>query len=154
MPEWYAYMHETDALKLRLEPSTRLLATAETGSFSAAARVLNLTQPTLGRQVAAFEQSLELVLFERIGRKLELTPAGRDLLDELQGMGDAANRASLVASGRGQSVAGDVYVSTTNMFAYYVMPQIVADLQKIAHKFAYGFWPQIPYLTCNAVRRT
>jgi len=77
------------------------LATAETGSFSAAARVLNLTQPTLGRQVAAFEQSLELVLFERIGRKLELTPAGRDLLDELQGMGDAANRASLVASGRG-----------------------------------------------------
>ena len=108
------------------------LATAETSSFSAAARALNLTQPTLGRQVAAFEQSLELVLFERIRRKLELTPAGRDLLNELQGMGDAANRASLVAAGRGQSVAGDVCVSTTDLFAYYVMPQIVADLQKIA----------------------
>ena len=36
-----------------------LLATVDEGSLSAAARVLNLTQPTLGRQVAALEEELE-----------------------------------------------------------------------------------------------
>lgn len=108
------------------------LVTAETGSFSAAARALHLTQPTLGRQVAALELALDLVLFERIGRKLELTPAGRDLLEQMRGMGEAANRVSLVASGRAQTVAGDVCVSVTDIMALYVMPQIVADLQRIA----------------------
>ena len=108
------------------------LVTAETGSFSAAARALHMTQPTLGRQVAALEQALDLVLFERIGRRLELTPAGRDLLEHMRAMGEAANRVSLAASGHADSVAGDVTVSVTDMFAHYVMPAIVADLRRVA----------------------
>lgn len=106
--------------------------TAETGSFSAAARALKMTQPTLGRQVAALEQALDLVLFERIGRKLALTPAGRDLLEHMRIMGEAANGASLAASGRAETVAGDVCISVTDVFAHYVMPVIVADLRKLA----------------------
>lgn len=106
--------------------------TAETGSFSAAARALKMTQPTLGRQVAGLEQALDLVLFERIGRKLELTPAGRDLLEHMRVMGEAANGASLAASGRAETVAGDVCISVTDVFAHYVMPVIVADLRKLA----------------------
>ncbi|MFT5508505.1 MAG: DNA-binding transcriptional LysR family regulator [Hyphomicrobiaceae bacterium] len=43
------------------------LATAEEGSLSAAARALGLTQPTLGRQVAALENQLGVMLFERVG---------------------------------------------------------------------------------------
>jgi DNA-binding transcriptional LysR family regulator len=108
------------------------LVTAEEGSFSAAARTLGLTQPTLGRQVAALEAALDMVLFERIGRKLDLTPAGKDLLEHMRAMGDAANRASLAASGRSETIAGDVLVSVTDIFAQYVMPQIVADLRRIA----------------------
>lgn len=108
------------------------LVTAETGSFSAAARALHMTQPTLGRQVAAFEAALDMVLFERIGRKLVLTPSGTDLLTELRAMGGAANRAALVASGRAQTIAGEVCISVTDVIAFYVMPHIVADLQKIA----------------------
>lgn len=108
------------------------LVTAETGSFSAAARSLGMTQPTLGRQVAAFEQALDVVLFERIGRKLSLTPAGADLLEHLRNMGEAANRTALAASGRSATVAGDVLVSVTDIFATYVMPQIVADLRRFA----------------------
>ncbi len=108
------------------------LVTAETGSFSAAARALNMTQPTLGRQVAGLEQALDLVLFERIGRKLELTPAGRDLLEHMRAMGEAANQASLIATGRAETVAGDVTISVTDVFAHYVMPVVVEDLRKLA----------------------
>ena len=53
------------------------LSTAETGSLSAAARALGLTQPTLSRQVAALEDQLGVMLFERVGRRLDLTDAGR-----------------------------------------------------------------------------
>ena len=44
------------------------LATVEEGSFTAAARALRLTQPTLGRQVTALEEALGVALFERAGR--------------------------------------------------------------------------------------
>lgn len=108
------------------------LATAELGSFSAAARALGMTQPTLGRQVAGLEDALQIVLFERIGRKLELTPAGRDMLQHIRAMGDAALAANLVASGRAASVSGEVCVSVTDLFASYTMPAIIQEVQKVA----------------------
>lgn len=108
------------------------LATAETGSFSAAARALNMTQPTLGRQVAALEEALEVVLFERIGRKLSLTPAGAALLPHFRDMGAAAMKANLTATGRATQVSGDVCVSVTDIFAIYMMPRIIADLRRLA----------------------
>ena len=57
------------------------LATAEEGSLGAAARALNSTQPTVGRQVAALEADLGVTLFERSGRTLAITGAGKDLLE-------------------------------------------------------------------------
>lgn len=108
------------------------LVTAELGSFSAAARALGMAQPTLGRQVAGLEEALDIVLFERIGRKLELTPAGKDMLVHMRQMGEGAVAASLTASGRSETVAGDVCVSVTDIFAIYSMPKIVADLRRLA----------------------
>lgn len=104
-------------------------ATAETGSLSEAARALGLTQPTLGRQVSALEDDLNVVLFERIGRRLVLTPSGKDLLEHMRRMGDAAHQVALTASGQATSVAGDVCVSVTDIFAQLVMPVIVAELR-------------------------
>ena len=52
------------------------LVTAEEGSLSAAARALDMAQPTLGRQVTALEQELGVVLFDRVGTGLVLTPGG------------------------------------------------------------------------------
>ncbi|SHG87834.1 DNA-binding transcriptional regulator, LysR family [Cognatiyoonia sediminum] len=104
-------------------------ATAETGSLSEAARSLGLTQPTLGRQVSALEDDLDVVLFERIGKRLVLTPTGQDLLTHMRRMGDAAQQVELSASGRNKEVAGDVCVSVTDIFAQLVMPAIVAELR-------------------------
>ena len=66
------------------------LETAETGSLSAAARKLGLTQPTLSRQVAAVEQRMGVTLFERVGKAMALTPTGLDLLEHARAMGAAA----------------------------------------------------------------
>ena len=71
------------------------LATVEEGSFSAAARVLGSTQPTVGRQIAGLEADLGVTLFDRAGRALLMTSAARELLEHVQAMGDAASRVSM-----------------------------------------------------------
>ena len=108
------------------------LATVEEGSFSKAALALGLTQPTLGRQVSGLEASLEVTLFERVGRKLSLTQTGLELFDHVKAMGDNAAKISLVAAGQVQSVEGMVTISATDLFSLYHMPDIIKGLQKVA----------------------
>ncbi|HHJ14209.1 MAG TPA: LysR family transcriptional regulator [Gammaproteobacteria bacterium] len=55
------------------------LAVAETGSFSLAAERLFLTQPAVSKRIAALETELETPLFDRVGRRINLTEAGRAL---------------------------------------------------------------------------
>ena len=108
------------------------LVTAEEGSLSAAARALGLAQPTLGRQVAALEQELGVALFERLGRGLALTPSGLELVEHVRAMGDAAGRVSLTASGQSQTIEGTICITTTEVYAAFILPPIVAKLRRSA----------------------
>ncbi|MGK9170682.1 LysR family transcriptional regulator [Inquilinus limosus] len=65
-------------------------AVAETGSLSAAARRLGLSQPTVGRRVQALEERLGLILFERRAEGYRPTAAGEALLPHLRAMAEAA----------------------------------------------------------------
>ena len=105
------------------------LATLEEGSLSAAARVLGLTQPTLGRQVAALEAHLGVTLFERAGRQLIPTPAALEVSDHVRAMGEAATRLSLAASGQSQSVEGTIKITATELYSAYVLPAFVEKLR-------------------------
>lgn len=106
------------------------LETADTGSLSAAARKLGLTQPTLSRQVAAIEQSMGVTLFERVGKTMALTPTGLDLLEHARAMGTAAEALSLAATGRSQAVGGVVSVSASDMVAACLLPPLVRRLRE------------------------
>ncbi|WP_419799043.1 MAG: LysR family transcriptional regulator [Terasakiella sp.] len=108
------------------------LVAAQEGSFTAASKALGVTQPTVGRQVTALEEHLGITLFERMGRTLELTQTGVDLLQHVQAMGEAAAQISLTASGQSQSIEGRVCLSTTNVWAVYFLPDI---LTKIRHRY-------------------
>ncbi|MDP1532780.1 MAG: LysR family transcriptional regulator, partial [Rubrivivax sp.] len=104
--------------------------TAETGSLSAAARKLGLTQPTLSRQVAAIELSMGVTLFERVGKAMVLTPTGLDLLEHARTMGTAAQALSLAATGRSQAVGGVVSVSASDAVAAHLLPPLVRQLRE------------------------
>ena len=106
------------------------LETAETGSLSAAARKLGLTQPTLSRQVAAIEQHMGVTLFERVGKTMALTPTGLDLLEHACAMGAAAEALGMAATGRSQAVGGVVSVSATDAVAAYLLPPLVRRLRE------------------------
>lgn len=106
------------------------LETAETGSLSAAARKLELTQPTLSRQVAAIEQHMGVTLFERVGKTMALTHTGLELLEHARAMGAAAEALGLAATGRSQAVGGVVSVSATDMVAAQLLPPLVLQLRE------------------------
>jgi DNA-binding transcriptional LysR family regulator len=105
------------------------LETAETGSLSAAARKLGLTQPTLSRQVAAIEQSMGVTLFERVGKAMALTTTGLDLLEHARTMGAAAEALGMAATGRSQAVEGVVSVSASDAVAAHLLPPLVRQLR-------------------------
>lgn len=106
------------------------LVTAEEGSLSAAARALNTAQPTVGRQVAALEEELNVVLFDRVGKQLILTQDGLALLDHVRNMSEAARRVSLVASGQSQQLDGEVCIAATEAFSVFVLPKLLLKLRK------------------------
>jgi DNA-binding transcriptional LysR family regulator len=105
------------------------LVTAEEGSLSAAARALGMAQPTLGRQVDALEEELGVILFERVGRGFTLTPNGRELLDHVRAMGEAANRISLSAAGRADAIEGTIRITASEAHAAVLLPPILAKLR-------------------------
>ena len=105
------------------------LATVEEGSLSAAARALGQSQPTLSRQITALETDLGMVLFERVGRGLEITPSGLDLVEHVRAMGEAATRISLAASGHNHTIAGKVRISASDALAAHVLPPVIARIR-------------------------
>jgi DNA-binding transcriptional LysR family regulator len=108
------------------------LVTVEEGSFSAASRALGLTQPTLGRQVAALEERLGVTLFERVGRSLTLTRSGLELLEHVRAMGDAASRLALSASGQSKAIEGPVCITASDIVSMHLLPPALARIRELA----------------------
>lgn len=106
------------------------LAVADAGSFSGAARALGSTQPTVGRQVAALEAELGVLLFVRVGNLLQLSEAGVDLVEHVRTMAQAANRVALTATGRSQAVEGLVRITASQLICAYLLGPAVQRLRR------------------------
>jgi DNA-binding transcriptional LysR family regulator len=118
-----------DTMRFDWTKARAFLATVEEGSLSAAARALGVAQPTLGRQVEALERELDTVLFERIGKRLVLTPSGLDLLEHVRSMAEAAQRVSLTASGQSQTLDGPIRISAGEAICAHVLPRVLERLR-------------------------
>jgi LysR family transcriptional regulator, glycine cleavage system transcriptional activator len=96
----------------RLLPSTSMLtafdAVARSGSFSAAARELNLTPSAISRQVGALESQLNVALFKRVRKTVQITDAGKNYAQEVHSILQAIRQASL-------SVMTDPLIGTLNL---------------------------------------
>lgn len=89
------------------------LAVAEELSFTAAAKRLNLSQPPLSQQIRDLEAELETPLFERSSRRVELTAAGRGLVDHARAILAQAEQAVEDVRVIGAGRTGMIRVGTT-----------------------------------------
>ena len=105
------------------------LAALECGTLLGAARRLGTSQPTVGRQIAALESQLGLVLFERTGRGLTPTEAAARLAQAARAMEAAAFDLEREVAGRQNEAAGSVRISASQPVACYLLPPLLAQLQ-------------------------
>ncbi len=87
------------------------LAVAEAGSFSAAARALDVTQPTVSRRIAALEADLGRPLFRRDSGGAHLTSEGERMLEPARQMSRWSAEMQRVASGWEDTASGPVRVA-------------------------------------------
>src|ERR1700741_1901083 len=76
----YVYKRCFEMRSLNLDQLRTLAAVVKFGSFSAAARHLNLTQPAVSLQGRELEERVGLRLVDRVGKQVRATAAGRDLI--------------------------------------------------------------------------
>ena len=104
------------------------LAVAETGSTLAAGRRLRVSQTTVARRIAAFEESLGLTLFERRRAGYALTPAGEALVPDAEGIARAAEALGESAAARRRSAGGTVRVTAEQAIALELLPPVLRAL--------------------------
>ncbi|PCI29700.1 MAG: LysR family transcriptional regulator [SAR324 cluster bacterium] len=117
---------------MNLESLQALVTAAELNSFSLAAEKLHLTQPAVSKRIATLETHLGKRLFDRIGRKIYLTEAGKTLLPHAYRIIGEADNALRTLQNLSGNVAGHLTVATTQHIGLYHLPQIL-------HEFIHSF---------------
>jgi LysR family transcriptional regulator, low CO2-responsive transcriptional regulator len=105
-------------------------AVADQGSFSAAARALFLSQPAITQHIHSLEAELGVPLFDRLGRRTTLTPAGVSLaqhVPQIMGMLRAAETAAREAGGEASRT---LRLGVSETLATYALPPLLGDLQR------------------------
>lgn len=98
---------------------------ARMGSFTRAAEALFLTQPALSLQVKALERSLGELLFERRGRTLLLTSAGRVVLKRAEQILDLIEQTGDEVQALKGLTGGQLVIGTSDSNCLYVLPDVV-----------------------------
>ena len=105
------------------------VSVARLGSLSAAARELGVSQPTLSRNIQSLESDTQLNLFRRTTQGLQLTDAGRSLMEAASRMDEAADQFHRQASGLSDEVGGDVRISANDVVGVYLLPPAIKALR-------------------------
>ncbi|MDQ0611708.1 DNA-binding transcriptional LysR family regulator [Variovorax sp. W1I1] len=103
------------------------------GSLSGAARALGITQPTVGRHVAALEAALGVVLFTRSQVGLMPTEVALALQGHAEAMESTAASLERAATSQGEEggkIRGVVRISASEVIGVEVLPPIVARLRE------------------------
>lgn len=98
-------------------------AVAETGSFSRAAERCQIAQPSLSQQICKLEEELGTRLFDRLGRSIRLTDAGRTLLPHARTVLQRTELARSEVEGRRRDARGTLIVGVIPTIAPYFLPQ-------------------------------
>lgn len=117
------------------------LAVAETGSLSAAARCMNASQPTLGRQIKTIEAQLGAELFHRAPRGLTLTETGAALIAPARQMRDAVHQITLTAAGQTARLDGTVRITASTAMSFHHLPDIIAEIRRTEPQIAIELVP-------------
>ncbi len=101
------------------------IAAADSGSFSRAAELLSVAQPSLSNRIQTLEREVGQPLFERMGRGVRLTDAGRSFLPYAQRVMRTLGDGLTLLRGTRDGSAGRLTIGTAPAVGTYVLPRIL-----------------------------
>ncbi len=104
------------------------LKIVEAGSLSAASQLVHLTQPALSRNLKLLEEELGALLFERRGRRLVLTAAGRALIPRARQIVEQNRLTRQAIEQVARRGYHDLRLGTVDSVATWLLPQVVQPL--------------------------
>jgi DNA-binding transcriptional LysR family regulator len=114
---------------MNLERLQLFLKIVDTGTVSGAGREANLTQPAVSRSLKLLEEEVGADLFDRQGRGLLLTPAGRALIPCARQLVRDSERARLQVQHAAQEAYFDLRLGAVDSLGSHVLPACLASLQ-------------------------
>jgi DNA-binding transcriptional LysR family regulator len=107
------------------------LTAAETQNFSEAARQLHMTQPAVSMQVQSLEQRLGVDLFERSGRRIQLSEAGETLMPMARELVSMSLHIEEAMKSLGGDVVGHLKLGCSTTAGKYILPQLIARFRRM-----------------------
>jgi DNA-binding transcriptional LysR family regulator len=99
-------------------------------SFSKAALTCFRTQPAISAQVRQLEQDLNCSLFERLGTRIALTPAGRIFADYAEQILELRRRAQDAINELERQPRGELVIAANEATCIYVLPKVFSEFKK------------------------
>ena len=110
---------------LDLKHVNTFLTVCDNGSFSRAAEKLDLAQPTVSLHIKSLESQLGYLLFERIGKRVVISPDGRKFLPSAEEMIRLASEA-LQPAAKNQPVVGELNICIVQSICAYKLPAFLS----------------------------
>lgn len=101
------------------------IAVAENRSFSIAAERVFVTQPAISKRIATLESQLGTALFDRIGRQIQLTEAGRALLPRAQKIINEVEDSRRAIANLSHKVEGKLRIGTSHHIGLHRLPSVL-----------------------------
>lgn len=114
---------------LNLDQLRAFVEVVERGSFTAAAKELNLSQPAVTHQVHELEKRFQVTLVERLGKRAYMTPAGERLIEHARHLLDEDSRTLSAMRKFDQAWGGRVRIGTSATVLMYALPPILQKLK-------------------------
>ena len=115
---------------MELQHLKAFLLVAEHHSFSAAAEALHLTQPAVSKRVAALEEQFGTPLFDRIGRQVSLTEAGKALLPHADAIARRLDQARQSVEDLSGDVTGRLRLATSHHIGLHRLPPVLRQFSE------------------------
>jgi DNA-binding transcriptional LysR family regulator len=106
------------------------LSVAETGSFSAAAQQLHLTQPAVSKRVALLESQVGAALFERLARQVVLTEFGAQFLPAAQQVRQAMDDLAAVTLDSSRPLSGRLAIALSHYVGLHLLPSVLETFSR------------------------
>ena len=103
------------------------LAVSASGSFSRAADSLFLTQPAISKRIQALEHALDIALFDRIGKSVRLTEAGRALLPSCRRIIEEIEESRRIVSNLRETTSGVLRLATSHHIGLHRLPPVLRE---------------------------